>query len=232
MKAPAAVLAVLLTVIACCTYLLFGEDDTTLSSLPSAPTHDIYVADFAGMVGAEERQKMLSIGQDLDKRFEAQLVVATVNSLEGESIESYANQLFRSWGIGNAEKNNGVLLLIAKDDRKFRVEVGYGLEGAITDGYAGEVLDGMKGKFREDKYSVGTLEAYQKLAQQWLDGNYPIGGIPDIDENGLCDLKYMFDNGWVVQATTRQFDKNRDYLWPVPAADILVNPALTQNPGY
>lgn len=79
---------------------------------------------------------------------------------------------------------------------------------------------------------ASTPEAYQKLAQNWLDGNYPVGGVPDIDENGLSDLSYMAANGWVVQATTRQFDKNRDYLWPVPAADILVNPNLTQNPGY
>ncbi len=94
------------------------------------------------------------------------------------------------------------------------------------------ICSGGKSPRSWDGNLASTPEAYQKLAQQWLDGNYPIGGIPDIDENGLCDLKYMFDNGWVVQATTRQFDKNRDYLWPVPAADILVNPALTQNPGY
>ena len=77
-----------------------------------------------------------------------------------------------------------------------------------------------------------TPAAFKQLAQNWLDGNYPVGGIPDIDENGLCDLAYMAEKGWVVQATTRQFDKNRDYLWPIPAADILVNPGLTQNPGY
>ena len=80
--------------------------------------------------------------------------------------------------------------------------------------------------------SAARLGCKVALVQNWLDGNYPVGGIPDIDENGLCDLAYMAEKGWVVQATTRQFDKNRDYLWPIPAADILVNPGLTQNPGY
>ncbi len=163
MKAPAstaAALTVFVTIMACCAYLFFGEEDTSPSpSLPSAPTQDIYVADFADMIDPEEREKMLSIGGDMDNRFGAQLVVVTVDTLDDESIESYANRLFRDWGIGDAEKNNGVLLLIAKDDRQFRIEVGYGLEGAITDGYAGEVLDGMKAKFRADKYSAGTLEA-------------------------------------------------------------------------
>ena len=80
--------------------------------------------------------------------------------------------------------------------------------------------------------SAARLGCKVALVQNRLDGNYPVGGIPDIDENGLCDLAYMAEKGWVVQATTRQFDKNRDYLWPIPAADILVNPGLTQNPGY
>lgn len=148
--------------IAIAVYVSYGEYH---HDLPMAPDQDIYVADYAKMVNDSDREKILSIGQDLDDRFGAQLVVVTLDtSLEDESIENYANRLFRDWGIGDAEENNGVLLLIAKEDRKFRIEVGYGLEGAITDGYAGEILDGMTSKFRNDKYSQGILEAYQKLA--------------------------------------------------------------------
>ena len=162
----AAVRAVVCLVVIACMAFLWLNEDTTTPDIPSAPTQDIYVADFENMVEPEERQKILSIGQDLDNRFGAQLVVVTIDTLNEEDIESYANRLFRTWGIGDAEKNNGVLLLIAKGDRKFRIEVGYGLEGAITDGYAGEVLDGMKGKFRSEAYSAGIYEAYQKLARK------------------------------------------------------------------
>ncbi|MBQ7478740.1 MAG: TPM domain-containing protein, partial [Selenomonadaceae bacterium] len=118
------------------------------------------------MIEDAERKEILAIGEDMDERFGAQLVVVTIDTLNGEEIEDYANRLFRAWGIGSAEKNNGVLLLIAKDDRKFRIEVGYGLEGIITDGFAGEVLDGMTPKFREGDYSSGILAAYQALAKK------------------------------------------------------------------
>jgi uncharacterized protein len=89
-----------------------------------------------------------------------------MNTLGGENLEDYSNRLFRSWGIGNREKNNGVLLLIAKEDRKFRLEVGYGLEGAITDGLAGEILDDMKVYFRDGDYSPAIVKAYGKLARK------------------------------------------------------------------
>ncbi|MBP5200412.1 MAG: TPM domain-containing protein [Schwartzia sp.] len=130
------------------------------------PTQDIYVVDDAGMVEPEDRQKILSMGRDLDHATKAQVVVVTMNTLGPDSIEDYANRLFRKWGIGDKKKNNGVLLLIAKEDRKFRIEVGYGLEGAITDGYAGSVLDGMKADFRSGKYSPAIVAAYGKLTQK------------------------------------------------------------------
>lgn len=69
-----------------------------------------------------------------------QLVVATVPSLQGTSIEDYANRLFRAWQIGQAKKNNGVLLLIAPAERKVRIEVGYGLEGILTDAVASTII--------------------------------------------------------------------------------------------
>lgn len=158
MRAAAAI--VLTAMIAVLAYLLYPAQ----TELPAAPTEDIYVADFARMVQDEDKAKLLKIGEDMDDRFGAQLVAVTIDSLDGEDIESYANRLFRAWGIGDAGKNNGVLLLIAKEDRKFRIEVGYGLEGAITDGYAGEVLDGMTPKFRDGDYSTGIRQAYEKLA--------------------------------------------------------------------
>lgn len=77
-----------------------------------------------------------------------------------------------------------------------------------------------------------TSADYQKLIKNWYDGNYPIGGIPEIDENGIADLSEMCEKGYVVKATQRKFDASRDYLWPIPASDRLVNSNLTQNPGY
>ena len=128
------------------------------------PAQREYVVDTAGIVSAKNRAQIEKIGEDLREKTKAEIVVVTVATLDGTDIESYANELFRSWGIGDAKQNNGVLLLIAKEDRKFRIEVGYGLEGEITDGRAGEILDKMKPYFRDEKYSEGVLNAYQKLA--------------------------------------------------------------------
>ena len=128
------------------------------------PSQREYIVDMAGIVSAEDRAQIEKIGEELREKTKAEIVVVTVATLDGTDIESYANELFRSWGIGDAKQNNGVLLLIAKEDRKFRIEVGYGLEGEITDGRAGEILDKMKPYFRDEKYSEGVLNAYQKLA--------------------------------------------------------------------
>ena len=137
--------------------------DTAGELLPK-PAQREYVVDTAGIVSAEDRAQIEKIGEDLREKTKAEIVVVTVPTLDGADIESYANKLFRSWGIGDANQSNGVLLLIAKDDRKFRIEVGYGLEGEITDGRSGEILDKMKPYFRDEKYSEGVLNAYQKLA--------------------------------------------------------------------
>jgi len=127
--------------------LLMLLSSVAAAAIPSPPQEDIYLADFEEMVTEKDRQQILEIGRTLDHQFGAQVVVVTVDTLDGQDIESYANELFRAWGIGDREKNNGVLLLVAKGDRQFRIEVGYGLEEYITDGFAGEVLDGMKEDF-------------------------------------------------------------------------------------
>lgn len=144
-------------------FLALAAPSADAAVLPK-PSQREYVVDTAGIVSAEDRAQIEKIGEELREKTKAEIVVVTVATLDGTDIESYANEMFRSWGIGDAKQNNGVLLLIAKDDRKFRIEVGYGLEGEITDGRAGEILDKMKPYFRDEKYSEGVLNAYQKLA--------------------------------------------------------------------
>ena len=136
------------------------------AAVPPRPAQREYVVDAAGMVRPGDAERIRQIGTELREKTKAELVVVTVDSLDGTDIESYANELFRSWGIGDAKQSNGVLLLIAKEDRQFRIEVGYGLEGKITDGYAGSVLDAMKDEFRKENYSPAILGAYINLAQR------------------------------------------------------------------
>jgi uncharacterized protein len=91
------------------------------------------IVDQANVIPAETRSVLEPKLADLEAKSGIQLVVATVTSLEGKEIEPYANALFRAWKLGEKTKNNGVLLLVAPTERRVRIEVGYGLEGTLTD---------------------------------------------------------------------------------------------------
>ena len=94
--------------------------------------------------------------RDLEAKSGIQLVVATVNSLEGQEIEPYANDLFRAWKLGEKAKNNGVLLLVAPNERRVRIEVGYGLEGTLTDALAKVIItNAITPRFKAGDFSGG-----------------------------------------------------------------------------
>ena len=105
------------------------------------PTNDFYVNDYANILDDDVEQYIMQRSVDLEKQTDAQIVVVTVKNLEGMSLEDYATKLFRSFGIGDKDKNNGLLLLLALEERQFRVEVGYGLEGVLPDGLTGRYQD-------------------------------------------------------------------------------------------
>lgn len=83
-----------------------------------------------------------------------------------------------------------------------------------------------------ERYAGRVKNEYKQLIQNWKDGNYPFGGVPQIDEDGIADMQPMVDAGYIVVATERKFNEDRDYLWPIPAADRLINESLTQNPNW
>jgi uncharacterized protein len=91
------------------------------------------VVDQANIIPPVIRSALIAKLADLEAKSGIQLVVATVPTLGGQEIEPYANQLFRSWKLGERQKNNGVLLLVAPKEHRVRIEVGYGLEGTLTD---------------------------------------------------------------------------------------------------
>lgn len=83
-----------------------------------------------------------------------------------------------------------------------------------------------------DGNETKVSEEYRQLIRNWEEGSYPIGGVPEIDENGIADLSYMVEKGYIVKASERKFEAKRDYLWPVPDADRLINENLDQNPNW
>lgn len=129
------------------------------------------VVDNAGMIDPAEESTLVSTLEAFEQKSSDQIVVATVESLDGDAIEPYANRLFRQWGLGQAGEDNGVLLLVARDDRRMRIEVGYGLEGTLTDLHSRLIIENtMVPAFRAGDFSGGIVRAVDDIIMV-LEGN-------------------------------------------------------------
>jgi uncharacterized protein len=124
-----------------------------------------YVTDLAGVISPETKSRLEALCTELQQKTEAQLAVVTVNSLEGQSVEDYAVDLYKHLGVGPKGTDRGVLLLVAPKDRKYRVEVGYGLEPVINDARAGDVGRAMVPLLRQGDYNGAIEAATWQLAQ-------------------------------------------------------------------
>lgn len=131
----------------------------TVAPAFAAPTKDMMVTDNAGMLTSEQESEIEDMLYDINQQTGIEFAVYTIESLDGQDIETKANDLFRELGLGDSEKNNGLLLLIALNNRKFRLEVGYGLEGTIPDTKAAEIINTMTPYFKESNYADGIKVA-------------------------------------------------------------------------
>jgi uncharacterized protein len=149
----------------------------------SFPDYVGHVNDFAGIVDAQTKQKLETILTNFEKLTGTQIAVVTIQSLNDRPLEEYANDLYRAWGIGaktGEHKDKGALLLVALQERKTRLEVGYGLEGDLPDGLAGEIIRRMRPFLQQQQYSqgvnVGVRTLVDTLAEKW---HVNITGIED-----------------------------------------------------
>lgn len=129
------------------------------------------VVDDAGMIGDATERSLDAKLAAFERTSSDQIVVATIANLGGEAIEPYANRLFRAWQLGQAGENNGILLLVSRDDRKMRIEVGYGLEGTLTDLHSKLIIENtMVPAFRAGDFSGGISRAVEDIILV-LEGN-------------------------------------------------------------
>lgn len=150
-------------------------------------TSELFVNDFASVISEADKSIIKQQGEELYYETDAQIAVATVESLDGSDIETYANEMFRKWKLGDKEKNNGVLLLLSVGDRKVRIEVGYGLEGALNDSKCGRILRGYGNPyFSDDNFSEGLRSVYDVLIDEVCD-EYGIDHIAGVSDNGGDD---------------------------------------------
>ncbi|HTQ15308.1 MAG TPA: TPM domain-containing protein [Rhizomicrobium sp.] len=116
------------------------------------------VVDQAGILSQQAQDKIAAISEAVQQKTHDQLVVVTLNSLDGADIATYGYQLGRHWGIGQKGRNTGVLLIIVPGARKVRIEVGYGLEGTLTDAQSALIIENIvKPAFRRGDYDGGAL---------------------------------------------------------------------------
>lgn len=123
---------------------------------PQFPALTGRVVDNAGLLSAPERQRLTRLLEEHEAQTTNQVVIVTLESLQGYVIEDFGYELGRHWGIGQEGKDNGVLLIVASTERKVRIEVGYGLEGTLTDALSRDIIDTrILPAFRSNNYERG-----------------------------------------------------------------------------
>lgn len=135
-----------------------------LFAAPFYPDPEGNINDYVGVLTAEEKARLEALVDVLWAKTETALAVAIIRTTEEESIKMYAVKLYEKWGIGLKGKDKGLLLVVAVDDRKVTMEVGYGLEPVITDARAGRCLDEMTPYFKENHYGKGIYQGLLKAA--------------------------------------------------------------------
>lgn len=144
------------------------------------PRH--YVEDYANVINPSDEHSLNAVLQELEQKTGAQYIVLTVPSTGGLPIEQYSIELAEKWKLGRKGKDNGMLFVLAKNDRKYRFEVGYGLEGFITDQYCGRIgRDVLVPYLKKGDYSQGiyqaNLQVIQRIASQ---SGVTLSGMPAV----------------------------------------------------
>jgi len=128
-----------------------------------------YVTDLAGAIESGTKARLEALCREVEEKTGAQIAVVTVHSLDGESVENFAVDLYKQLGVGSKSDNRGVLLLVAPDEHKYRVEVGYGLEPVINDARSGDAGRAMVSLLRGGNYSAAIETATWMLAKDIAD---------------------------------------------------------------
>ena len=148
------------------------------------------VNDYGGMLPPEAERRLETLLKDLEEKDSTQVVVLTVPSLDGDSLEDFSMRVAERWKIGRKGLDNGAIMVIARDDRKVRIEVGYGLEGRLTDLTAGQIIrDRIVPEFRAGRFDQGVLNGVVALTEV-VRGEYQAAAQPQIGPaaSGVEDL--------------------------------------------
>ena len=171
---------------------LFSLTTVHAQNVIAKPNPPVLVTDMAGVLSPEQKQALENKLVAIDDSSSNQIAVVILPTLEGNPIEEYSTKLFREWGIGNKKTNNGILLLIAIQDKKIRIEVGYGLEGAVPDITANSIIDNdIKPAFREGAYYERIDKATDDIAKAAV-GEYKVHREKKSKSKGSNAILFLF----------------------------------------
>ena len=125
-----------------------------------------YVSDFAEMIDPPSRAKLAAICKDLDKKKRTQMAIVTVASLDGMEIKDFATQLANHWGIRYKDNNRGILILLSRDDKQYRIAVGLGLESVLTDEEADRLGQEMVPTLRNGDYGSAAVHLAERIRDE------------------------------------------------------------------
>lgn len=146
--------------------------------VPPAPTQ--WVTDQSGLLRAEQRSALNATLRAFEERFGAQLIVYIIPTLDGYPVEEFTVRAAHEWGVGRDKYDNGLVLFLFPEDRTARIEVGYGLEGSITDAYSGRVIrETMGPHFRENRWYEGLVAGTDRLMRQIETNEEPVGAMEE-----------------------------------------------------
>lgn len=188
-------------------FAIFVVLTTILSLVVSAEqkypnsTEKFFVNDFANVISSADEDEIYSRAVALQEKTTAQVAVVTVKSLDGEVAADYALGIGRQWGVGDKEKNNGVVILLAKKEREVYIAVGYGLEGALPDSKTGRIIDTYGYEYlKANDFSKGLLQITKAIINEtYIEyGMEPEEDYTPIDEGNDAEYSKKVFSSWVI----------------------------------
>ena len=184
------------------------------------------VVDEAHLLSPDAERTLSQDLADLENKTGRQMVVATTPDLQGYAIEDYGYQLGRAWGIGDKTRNDGVILLVAPNDRKVRIEVGYGLEPVLTDALSSTIIQSnILPAFRSGDMESGIIDGTEAVITQLSLPDDEAKAIaakparPDVGSNNqehIPPFIVLLIVGWIVIGLLRGLGGRRNSLWWLP----------------
>lgn len=152
----------------------------------SYPSPQGYVSDYTNTLSGEFKTNLEINLKEFNQKTTDEIAVVLINSLEGDTIENYTVRLFEQWKIGKKDKDNGILLLIAKNDRKLRIEVGYGLEPLLTDAQAGDIIRNIiSPEFKKGDFETGIQNGVTAIEKKLQGEKIPAAATKSSELPGI-----------------------------------------------